>query len=221
MGKEFPLARKEEEGQSVLLAISSSGEHFTALCNGDQRAQESTPTEGNGRGEAEDTETKSQGSCKAERANASSSKEDRRGRGNKDRKSDRGDEGKDKPIRRSASELGITFPGNYCDELETVPHYWIEVEKVHKGSLFQCKLCHRHLWTPGYWADVERLAVLMRQHGNIEGYCLFLNRRRAAKMLMAKLQDLRRLEKEVVDKREFAKLADEILSDKEYDRKEE
>jgi len=36
---------------------------------------------------------------------------------------------------------------------------------------------------------------------------------------MAKLQDLRRLEAETADKREFARMADKILSDREYDRK--
>jgi len=39
-------------------------------------------------------------------------------------------------------------------------------------------------------------------------------------MLVAKLRDLRRLESEVADKREFARLVDKVMSDKEYDRKE-
>ena len=60
----------------------------------------------------------------------------------------------------------------------------------------------------------------MKQFGGGEGYCRYLNRHRAAKVLIAKLQDLRRLEMEITGKREFARLADKILSDKEYDRKE-
>jgi len=220
MGKEFPLARSEEEGRSVLLAISSSRESICTSCIRDERTQEPGPAKGNCGEEVEDTETKSKSSRKTERANASSPKKDRRGGSGKDRKSDRRDEGKNKPVRRSASELGITFPGSYCDELETVPHYWVEVDNVYRGSLFQCKLCLKHLWVPRDWTDVEHLATAIKHYGGDEGYCRYLNKHRAAKMLMAKLQDLRRLEKEVVDKREFAKLTDKILSDKEYDREE-
>ena len=117
--------------------------------------------------------------------------------------------------------MGIVFPGAYCDELETVPHYWNEVENVVKGSLFQCKFCHKYLWLPKFHIDAERLSRLMRVYGKDEGYCRFLNRHRAVKLLLAKLQDLGRLEMEIDDKREFARLADKILSDKDYDRKED
>jgi len=116
--------------------------------------------------------------------------------------------------------LGIVHPSSYCDELETTPHYWVEVGKADKGVLFQCKLCYNYIWLPSHWTGVDRLAALIKQYGKDEGYCRYLNRHRAAKMLMAKLQDLRRLENEMIDKREFAKLVDKILSDKEYDRKE-
>jgi len=60
----------------------------------------------------------------------------------------------------------------------------------------------------------------MQRLGKNEGYCHYLNRNRPAKLLMAKLQDLRRLEGEIDDKIEFAKMTDKILSDMEYDRKE-
>lgn len=218
MGKEFPLARKEEEGQSVLLAITSSGEHVTTPYIGDKGTQEPKLNEGDGRREVEDTEAKSQGSRKAKGANVSPAKKDRRRRGNKDRESDRGDEGEDILIGRSAQKLGVVHPSNYCDELETVPHYWSEVEQIEKGVLFQCKFCHDYLWLPSGWTDVDRLTALIKQYGKNEGYCRFLNRHRPAKMLIAKLQDLRRLEAETTDKREFAKMTDKILSDKEYDR---
>jgi len=117
--------------------------------------------------------------------------------------------------------LGIVHPGSYCDESEIVPHYWIEKEKVAEGSLFQCMFCHDYVWLPLGWTSVERLTASIKQYGKDEGYCRYLNRHRAAKMLMAKLQDLGRLEKEVDDKKEFAKLVDKILSDKDYDRKED
>jgi len=109
MGKEFPLACPEEEGRSVLLAITSPGERITTSYNGDKRTQKPNLTEGNSGGETKDTKTKSQSSRKAKRANASSSKKDRRRRGDKNRKSHRGDEGEDKLARRSSKILEVSY----------------------------------------------------------------------------------------------------------------
>ncbi len=219
MGKEFPLAREEEEGQPVLLAGTSSGECEAGTCTRKSRAKVSSASRGRKVRKIKYTKTKSQGSVKTEGADASPIKEDRRRRGYKDRKSDRGDEREDKPVGRSASELGIVHPGSYCDELNTVPHYWIDKEHTAKGILFQCKLCYAYLWNPLGWPDIDRLSKLIKQYGRDEGYCIFITSNKAAKILMAKMQDLRRLEMETTDKREFAKLADKILSNREYDKK--
>ncbi len=220
MGKELPLARSEETGQPVLLAITGSGELIVSSYNGDKRAQEPAPSKVSDGGEVEDTEAESKSSRKTKRTNAGSSKSARRGRDNQDRESDRGNERADKPARRSAKELGITFPGSYCDVVEAVPHYWTEVDIVNSGSLLQCRFCHKHLWLPMHFPDSGQLGGLIKLYGKDKGYCLYLDRHRAAKMLIAKLQDLRRLEEEVTDKRKFARMADRILSDREYDRKE-
>ncbi len=220
MGEELPLAREEEEGQSMLLAIAGNGELITASCLRNERTQESNVAEDCYGGEIEDTETESKVSRKVKRANASSSKPARRRRDNKDRESNRGDEGEHKPTRRSAQELGITFPGAHCDELETVPHHWVEVGTVSGNSLYQCKFCHKYLCLPMSSTDATRLGNLMKYRGSTEGYCRYLNTRRAAKLLIAKLQDLRRLDMEITDKREFARMVDKIMSDREYDRKE-
>ena len=219
MGKELPLARPEEEGQSVLLASSGSGEPVTTSSIRNKRTQGHKHPRGDERGETKSFKAESKGSRKAERTNASASTKAGRRRDNKDRKSDRGDEGKDKSSRRSAQKLGIVHPGSYCDKSEIVPHHWIEVENILDGSLFRCRLCLRHLWLPRIESDAKQLSALVEQHGRNEGYCQFLNQHRPAKMLMAKLQDLRRLEAETADKREFARMADKILSDREYDRK--
>lgn len=219
MGKELPLAREEEEGQSVLLASPSTRELITTSSSRDKRTQEPNPSKRSKGEKVKDTKTKSKGSSKAERANARPRCQ-RRGRDNPYRGTYRRDERKDSRPRRSAQELGIVFPGAYCDELETVPHYWVESGKVEKGSLFQCKFCRKYLWLPLSTYDAEVLGKLIGRYGKSEGYCRYLNRHRPAKLLMAKLQDLRRLEMEVADKREFARLTDKILSDKEYDRKE-
>ncbi len=220
MGKELPLAREEEEGQSVLLASTSTRELITTSSRGDERTQEPDATEGGKGGKAKDTKTKGKSSSKAKGADAGYSGHQRRRRSNKDRKQDRGDEGENSRPRRTAQELGITFPGSHCDDAQITPHYWLEVGKVDIGSLFQCKFCRRYLWLPLYHLDAGKLSSLIRRYGKNEGYCRYLNRHRPAKLLMAKLQDLRRLELEITDKREFARLTDKILSDKEYDRKE-
>ena len=218
MGKELSLARSEEKGRAVLLVRTSTGEFVEASSTRNKRTQESASNTVSKGEAAKDTKAKSKGSRKVERANASSSKPARRRRDNKDRKSDRGDEGEHKSTGRSAQKLGIVHPGSYCDDAEIVPHWWIEVDRVAGGILHQCKFCHKHLWLPLDYLSAERLGSLMKWYGKDEGYCRYLNRHRAAKMLVAKLQDLRRLEAEVADKREFAKLANKVLSDKDYDR---
>ena len=220
MGKELPLARSEEEGQSELLANTGIREFIEASSSRDQRTQEPTTSKVSKRRKVKDTKAKSKSRRKTKGTHARYSESARRRRDNKDRKSDRGDEGEDKSVRRSAQELGVTHPGSYCNELETVPHYWYEVDIVGIGAVFQCRFCHKHLWLPMFQLDAEKLSKLIRKYGEDEGYCHYLNRYRAAKVLMAKLQDLRRLEMEITDKREFARLTDKILSDKEYDRKE-
>jgi len=220
MGKELSLARSEEEGRSMLLAITSSGKPIAAPCLRDQRTEGDNFAKVSEGGETEDTKTKSKGSSKVKRANASAFKKARRRRDNKNRKSHRGDERAHKHARRSAKELGITFPGSYCDELETVPHYWNEIEIVSSGLLLRCVFCSDYVWLPMFLPESLRLDSLIKQYGITEGYCRYLDMHREAKVLLAKMRDLRMLETKVDDKRKFAKMADEILSDKEYDRKE-
>ena len=220
MGKELSLAREEEERQPVLLASPSTRELITTSSSGDKRTQESSPSKSSKGGKVKDTKAKSKGSGKAKGTYARYSESARRRRDNKDRKSDRGDEREDSRPRRNAQELGIIYPDSYCDDAKLVPHYWIENGKVDRGSLFQCRICRRYLWLPTFHIDADKLGKLMKKHGYTEGYCQYLNRHRPAKLLMAKLQDLRRLEIEITDKMEFARLTDKILSDKEYDRKE-
>ena len=220
MGKELSLARNEEERQSVLLASTGIGESSTEPSNGDQRqAQLSSPNRGQG-GKAKDIKTKSKGSRKVKGVDARHPRPERRGRDNQDRESDRGDEGEDEYTGRSAQKLGIAHPGSYCDESEAVPHYWTEKEMISSGSLFQCRFCYKYLWLPLHEHDAVRLGNLMSKYGTNEGYCRFLNRHRAAKIMLAKLQHLSILEMEMTDKRKFAKIADRILRDKDYDRKE-
>ena len=219
MGNELPLAREEEEGQPVLLVRAGNGEAITTSYCGDKGKKKATPIRRRKRRKVEDTPSESEGSSEAEGTNVSSVRAARRRRSDKNRKQGRTDEGENDTSWRSAQELGVVFPGSYCDNAELNPHYWIESERPCRGSLYQCKFCHRHLWLPSTFSDAMMLRKYIEKYGLQEGYCRYLNRHRPAKMLVAKLQDLRKLEVEVSNKREFAKLADKILSDKEYDRR--
>lgn len=223
MGEELPLARQEEEGWSVLLASASAGDAIPADDNRNKGEETATTAKGCEGEEAKDTKTESEDSSEAQRTNVRPTRPKRRGRDNKNRKQGGGDEGEDKYPRRSAQELGVVFPGSFCDEIKTVPHHWIEYEKIYGGTLLKCSKCFSYIWLPTGWAEANYLSTLMKVHGKNEGYCRFLNRRRPAKILMAKMQDLTRLAKdyEYKNDREFAKIVDKILSDKDYDKKEE
>ncbi len=219
MGKELQMAREESSGQSVLLAISGTGKPITTSYRRNPRQKASGPFGRPARRKAKGIKAKGKDSSPVKGTDASSTRPKGHRPSDKDREQGGGNEGENGIARRCAQELGVTFPGAYCDEAGLTPHYWIEVDKPYGGSLMQCKLCQRHLWLPLSFMDAEIMNLCVRKYGNTEGYCRFLNRRRPAKMLMAKLQELRILETEVSDKREFARLADKILSDKEYDRR--
>ena len=225
MDKALSLARKEEERRAELLAGVSNRVHTEESSSRDQRTQEATVAKRYYGSQTKNTKAKSKSSCKTKRTNAASSKQhekQRCRRDNKNREQDRGDEGENTVARRSASELEIEYPGSYCDKLSTIPHYWKEVDKVDKEVLFQCKRCYKYLWLPAYFGNAKELAEMIWKYGLNKGYCKYLSHhsRRAAKIMLAKLQKLDRLSNTITDKVEFARLADKILREKEYDRKE-
>ena len=161
MGKELSMARSEEERQSMLLASTVNGKLVTASSSGDKRKKKSRTSKGNARRATKDTQTKSKSSRKVKGADASTTEQKGRRRYNPHRKSDRGDEGKNTPPRRTAQELGITYPGSFCDESKLIPHHWCESERIDNGSLFQCSNCRDYLWLPQHWTAIERLSKLM------------------------------------------------------------
>ncbi len=218
MGEELQMAREEEEGQPMLLVRAGNGEVITTASNRNKRPKTpGTYRRYKGR-KIKDTETESEDGSEVEGTSVSSIRAARRRRSDTDREQGRADEGENGRFRRSAQGLGITYPGSYCDDAELIPHYWYEVDKSYGGSLMQCRFCRRHLWLPLAFTEAVVMMKYTHKYGMVEGYCRYLNRHRPAKMLMAKMQDLRKLEVEVSNKREFARLADKILSDKEYDR---
>ena len=171
MGKELQMAREEEERQSMLLARTGDGEAITTSYRGNKRKKKAPPSRRGYERKVEAAKAKSKDSGKVEGADASPSRPARRRRSNKDREQGRGDEGEDGRFRRSAQELGVTFPDSYCDDAELIPHYWKEVDRLHGGSLLQCKLCHRHLWLPVVVSDAVRLRYYIDKFGRTEGYC--------------------------------------------------
>lgn len=223
MGKELPLARSEEEGQSVLLASGRTGTPQAESASGDKRKKISTTPKGYKGAEGKHTETASKSSKQTKGDTTRRTRRKRRRRDDKDRKQNRGDEGKDSRPRRSAQELGIEWTGSYCNEDDTTsrpqPHHWVEVDKLDRGAIFRCKFCKRYKWSPATVGDADNLGKLMRNYGDSEGYCRYLNRHRQAKIMLAKLQDIGKLEMQMKDKVKFAKEVARILSEKEYDRK--
>ena len=114
--------------------------------------------------------------------------------------------------------MGIVWLDSKCRANGS--HYLIEYEKVDKGSIFKCIYCHKIRWLPTNIYDAYKLSRLIERFGCQEGYCHFLNLHRSAKIMVAKLQELERLSGIVKDKLEFARIADRILSEKDYDKKE-
>jgi len=170
-------------------------------------------------GKTEDTSQPSKSSGETTRVDVSSSRPKGHRRSNKDRKSDRRAKGKDSELRRSAQELGVVYPDNCTDSDRG--HYWIESERVHGGSLMRCRKCQKHIWLPTHHQDAGRLGSLIIHYGATEGYCRFLNHatRRPAKILIAKIQKLERMSKEIPDKAELARVAVKILDSKDFDRR--
>lgn len=222
MGKESKVARSEEKGRSVLLVSSRTGLSGEESPSRQERREEPNAPEGYKGGKVKDTKNKSKTSSKAERTDAGSSKSKGHRPDNSNRKSHRRDEGEDTELRRSAQDLGVTYPGSFCRDGSTriIPHHWLEVEKVHRGSLLRCRNCRKHIWLPTGHNDSERLGINIKKYGETEGYCRFLNtpKKRAAKVLIAKIQQLERLTEEMSDKAEVARAALRILGQKDYDK---
>ncbi len=218
MDKELPLARTEKERWTVLLARIGSGESGSESARRNQRAQDATTVRTSQSRAVKDIEAKSKSSRRTERFNARRVRPERYGQGNKNRKQDRRDEGEDSKPRWSAQELGIVWIGSYCPDGS--PHYLIEYSKTSFGSLFKCVYCHKVKWLPTQMSDAFKLDAMMRKYGQQEGYCHFLNFHRDAKVMVAKFQELERIKNVVDNEIEFARIADKVLNEKEYDRKE-
>lgn len=161
-----------------------------------------------------DSKKKGKASARAENSDGGSSRRGRHKQDDKDRQSDRGTEGKNTTIRRSASELGIKWIGDFCPNGQ--PHFLISNYNLNGGSLFKCKHCLQHIWLPIEGATT--LTVMINSSGPQAGYCKFLDKHKEAKIIMAKMQDLWRMKQSLSNDKEFAKLVTSVMEDKEYDK---
>jgi len=112
--------------------------------------------------------------------------------------------------------LGVEHPGSFCPSGE--PHYFAQNEYVDGGVLFKCNKCLKYLWLPSSLDGANQLSVLMNKHGKNEGYQRYLNRYRAAKIRVAKMQDLWYISQEVEDEVELARIIVRVMAERDYDK---
>lgn len=225
MDNELPLARQQE--RPVLLAICSDGE---AIYNNSVRAEgkeENTTSAGETAETPASAKKASKAGAKAKASATRANRAERHRRSDKDRSSDGGVEGGDsisrrrtqelvKPI-RSAEALGIEWFGNVCEDSPSGAHYFIATDDVDRGKLFRCVYCHRHRWLPTSWGEIDKYNILIKKDITA-AYRKMLDQHPTAKVLVAKLQDLRRVRKTVKDDKEFMKIVVAVMNDKEYGR---
>ena len=218
MGKELSMARSEDAEQSMLLADGRSGVSLLTSSGGDKRKKASSTINKEKGRKAKATSAKSKARAKVEDSDGSAPKRGRPRIYDKDRKSNRGAEGADTTVRRSASELGVEWIGSYCPDGQ--PHFLIGSRASDGWSMFRCRGCTKHLLLPASLRDAVELEHIMKRYGATAGYCKYLDRYRNAKVLIAKMQDLWRAKQHSTDSVQLVGLIVKVMEDKEYDRKE-
>lgn len=218
MGNELPLARKKRAGRRVLLAGLRSGGTSKKASRRNKRKEEGTVI----KDEAGETITivkkKGKDSLQIATSDASSTGQAGHRRGHKARKSDRGVEGQDKATRRSAKELGIVWFDYSCSDSPTKAHCMMAIDTVDGGDVFKCIYCHRCKWLPRSFGDAEKMSNLMRTFGMEMGYQKMLDRHPAARVLIAKLQDLWYLRKTIKSDEDFVQVISAVMGSREYDK---
>lgn len=216
MGKELSLARSEEAEQSMLLASGRSGVSNLASSGGDERKKASSTVNKEKGRKAKATSAKSKTRAKVKDSDGSAPRCKGPRQHDKDRKSNRGAEGADTTIRRSASELEVEWIGSYCPDGE--PHFLIGSRASNGWSMFRCRKCAKHVLLPAEMRDAVDLEHMINRYGATAGYCKYLDRYRSAKVLIAKMQDLWRAKQHITDSVQLVRLIVSVMEDKEYDR---
>lgn len=224
MGNTLPLARSEDSrlpnrharAHRELLDEGRSGVSSHTSLRRNKR-KKATPTSKRTKGSsAKDTPTKSPVSAKVKDLDGGTSKRKGHRHSNKNRQPDRGAEGEDRTLRRSASELGIEWIGDFCPDGQ--PHRLIGKHNFDGGSLLKCAYCQKHIWLPTLINDASTLDSMIDYLGPQAGYCKFLDKHQEAKVMVAKLQDLWYAKQGITDSDKFMSLVISVMEDKEYDR---
>jgi len=223
MGSTLPMACSEGRNTSrraQLLGEGGSSLPIITSSSRNKRKETTKPNKGRKSGAAEDIEAESQISTKAKISHGNTSKRaksKRHKRNDKDRKSNRRLKRKNSAARRSAKELGIVWIGSFCPDGH--PHYLVGKHNLDGGSLFKCKYCHKYVWLPSLINEAAKLGEAVTRYGAQAGYCVYLDEHQAAKVMIAKLQEIWHARQEVTDDGEMLELVTKIMEDKEYDRK--
>lgn len=218
MGEAIQMACSKILGRRMLLATGREGIPNLTPTDRDQREEKIRTNKRTKGSKTQNPTAASKVGAKAKDTNGSTPKHLRSGRGDKDRRKDRRAEGTDPSSRRSAKELGVEWIGGLCPNGE--PHYLIASFRLDGGSIFRCKRCSKHTWLPSDLENARKFSLLIGRYGVRKGYCEMLDEHRPAKVMVAKLQDLWKAKRYMVDKKQFLDLVVAIMSDREYDKKE-
>ena len=213
------MARSEKRNkarQTQLLGDGRPGVSGNTSLHRNKRKEAATTVQKAKRGKTKDTPTKGKTSTTIEDSDGGTSQRKGYRQSNKDRQPNRGAEGEDRTLRRSASELGIEWVGSYCPDEQ--PHYFIASFNLDGGNFFKCKRCLKYIWLPASITEATILGRLIDHIGTTNGYHKYLDKHQGVKVMVAKLQDLWYARQKISDDEEFVKLVTSVMEDKEYDR---
>lgn len=144
MGNTLPLARSKTAGnrrrtKDMLLASGRTRVSRSSSLRRNKRKKTAATTKRTKTRSAKDTPPESSISAEVKDLDGSTSKRKGHRHSNKNRQPDRGAEGEDRTLRRSASELGIEWIGDYCPDGQ--PHFLIGIHTFDGGNLLKCRHC--------------------------------------------------------------------------------
>jgi len=213
MDKEIPLARKEEEGRSVLLPGSRVGEDGEGTVCRDAREKAVSNAEGNKDSKVGGVKKKGKSNAKTKRAGRK--RKVGPGPTYSFGRTIREFEGRNRSTRRSAQELGITWLDSYCENSPTKGHLLVGATRIDGGTVYKCSICHKVKWIPSGLDECIKLGNSMKIYGQDGGYQRILDKHPAAKMLMAKIQDIYYLRKALTPE-QFPIAVAAVIMNKEY-----
>lgn len=118
------------------------------------------------------TEKKSISSAKAKKRGRKASRRDEHRQSQTSWRDAKRVEGRGSTGRRSASELGLTFPAVQCNSNPDHAHYYVEVSP----EILRCKHCQEAIWQPQGFPTAVEFGKEIRYYGLQKAYQRRLNR---------------------------------------------